>query len=125
MGKDLAKAGRAVGKKNFDNAKQKLLAAAQKLSDCAGTKKCNSLLAKLKAQCQACKVGIAGACSGNRPGTATDKNPLGALTELDGYRQLERITGVQGVGDSTIEEITQTIVAEDPASAGTPNRREL
>ena len=119
MGADLAQAGRAVGKKNFDGAKQRLLAAAQKLSDCAGKKKCNSLLAKLKAQCQACKAGIAGACSGNRPGTATDKNPLGALTELDGFRQLERITGVQGTGDSTIEEITQTLVAEDPASTGT------
>lgn len=119
LGTDLAQAGRAVRKKNSDSTRQYLLAAAQKLSDCAGTKKCNSLLAKLKAQCQACKAGIAGACSGNRPGTATDKNPLGALTELDGYRQLERITGVQGDGDSTIEEITQTLVAEDPESAGT------
>lgn len=119
LGTDLAQAGRAVRKKNSDSAKRYLLAAAQKLSDCAGTKKCNSLLAMLKAQCQACKSGIAGACSGIRPGTATDKNPLGALTKLDGSLQLERITGVQGAGDSTIEEITQTLVAEDPESAGT------
>ena len=123
LGTDLAQAGRAVRKKNSDGARQNLLAAAQKLSDCAGTKKCNSLLAKLKAQCKACKIGIASACSANKPGpgigSATDSNPLGALTELDAYRQLERITGVQGAGDSTIEEITQTLIAEDPASVGT------
>lgn len=122
MGADLTQAGRAFGKKNFDIAKQRLLAAAQKLSDCAGKKKCNSLLAMLKAQCQACKAGIAGACSGVQPGpgigTGTDSNPLGTLTQLDGSRQLERITGVQGDGDSTIEEITQTLVAENPASTG-------
>ena len=117
LGTDLTQTGRAVRKSDLENAKQNLLAAAQKLSDCAGTKKCNSLLAKLKAQCQACKAGIAGAC--NKAGTGTDPNPLGTLTNLDGSRQLERITGVQGVGDSTIEEITQTLVAEDPESAGT------
>ena len=119
LGTDLTQAGRAVRKSDLDIANKKLLDAAQKLSDCAGTKKCNSLLAMLKAQCQACKAGIAGACSGNSPGTATDKNPLGALTKLDGSLQLERITGVQGDGDSAIEEITQTLVAEDPESTGT------
>ena len=122
LGTNMTQAGRAVRKKDLDNAKQNLLAAAQKLSDCAGTKRCISLLAKLKAQCQACKAGIASACSGNRPGngigTATDSNPFGVLTDLEAARQLERITGVQGIGDSTIEEITQTLVAEDPESAG-------
>ena len=117
LGANMTQAGRAVRKKDLDNAKQNLIAAAQKLSDCAGTKKCNSLLAKLQTQCQACKAGIAGSC--NTAGTRTDFNPLGAFTKLDGSRQLERITGVQGTGDSTIEEITQTLVAESPESAGT------
>ena len=124
LGTDLAQAGRALGKSDLKIANKKLLDAAQKLSDCAGTKKCNSLLAMLKAQCQACKAGIAGACAGNGNrsangiGTATDTNPLGALTTLDSSLQLERITGVQGDGDSTIEEITQTLVTEDPEAAG-------
>ncbi len=124
FGDELTKAATALAQKDLKEAEKRLQKACQSLLDCARTKEGNRLLAKLLAQCQTSKAGICKACNGNgksnspsnKAGTGTDLNPFGALTNLDAFRQLERITGVQGTGESTVE-ITETPVAENPETS--------
>ncbi len=124
FGDELTKAATALAQKDLKEAEKRLQKACQSLLDCARTKEGNRLLAKLLAQCQTSKAGICKACNGNgksnspsnKAGTGTDPNPFGALTNLDAFRQLERITGVQGTGESTVE-ITETPVAENPETS--------
>ena len=124
FGDELTKAATALAQKDLKEAEKRLQKACQSLLDYARTKEGNRLLAKLLAQCQTSKAGICKACNGNgksnspsnKAGTGTDPNPFGALTNLDAFRQLERITGVQGTGESTVE-ITETPVAENPETS--------
>ncbi len=108
FGNQLTKASTALAQNNLKEAEKSLQDGCENLLACALAKEREGLLAKLSAQCQACKAGIGKACngggsSGNGIGASTDPNPYGVLTNLDSFRQLERITGVQGAGESTVE----------------------
>jgi len=108
FGNQLTKASTALAQNNLKEAEKSLQDGCENLLACALAKEREGLLAKLSSQCQACKAGIGKACNGggspgNGIGAGTDPNPFGALTNLDSFRQLERITGVQGAGESTVE----------------------
>ena len=104
FGNELTQAAKALTQSDLKKAQKRLQDGCQNLLACALAKQRNSLLAKLYSQCQSSKAGICNACNGlgskasNTAGGGTNPNPFGALTSLDSYRQLERITGVQGAG---------------------------
>ena len=124
FGNELTKAAKALTQSDLDEAEKRLQEGCQNLLACALAKQRNRLLTNLLAQCQACKAGIGQACNGigssGRPGDGvgggTDPNPFGALTNLDSFRQLERIRGVQGTGESTVE-TTEVPIDGDPETA--------
>ena len=124
FGGELTKAAKALTQSDLDEAEKRLQEGCENLLACALAKQRNQLLANLLAQCQACKTGIGKACNGvggsGRPGDGigggTDPNPFGALTNLDSFRQLERIRGVQGTGESTVE-TTEVPIAGDPTTS--------
>ncbi len=108
FGNQLTKASTALAQNNLKEAEKSLQDGCENLLACALAKERDGLLAKLHSQCQACKTGIGKACngggsSGNGIGAGTDSNPYGVLTNLDSFRHLEQITGVQGAGESTVE----------------------
>ena len=114
FGNELTKAAKALTQSDLKEAQKRLQDGCQSLLACALEKQRNGLLAKLQSQCQSSKAGICKACNG--AGIGTDPNPFGVLTNLDSFRQLERITGVQGVGESTVE-ITETPIAGNPETS--------
>lgn len=124
FGNELTKASTALGQNNLKEAEKSLQDGCENLLACALAKEREGLLAKLRSQCQACKTGIGQACNGiggsgragDGVGGGTDPNPFGALTNLDSFRQLERITGVQGAGESTVE-TTEVPIAGDPTTS--------
>ena len=119
FGNELTKAATALTQSDLKEAEKRLQDGCQNLLACALAKQRNQLLANLLAQCQASKAGICKACNGvgsSGIGTGTDSNPFGALTNLDSFRQLERITGVQGAGESTVE-TTEVPIAGDPTTS--------
>ena len=118
FGNELTKAAKALTQKDLKAAEKRLQEGCENLLACALAKQRNMLLAQLQSQCQTCKAGIAKTCnggsgSGNGIGTGTDPNPFGVLTNLDSFRQLERITGVQSAGESTVE-TTEVLIDGNP-----------
>ena len=108
FGNQLTQASSALAQNNLKEAEKSLQDGCENLLACALAKERDGLLAKLRSQCQACKAGIGKACNGvgspnNNAGAGIDPNPFGVLTNLDAFRQLEQITGVQGAGESTVE----------------------
>ena len=122
FGNQLTQASTALAQNNLKAAEKRLQDGCENLLACALAKGRDGLLAKLQSQCQACKAGISKACSGNGGapgngiGTGTDPNPFGVLTNLDSFRQLEQITGVQGAGESTVE-TTEVLIDGDPETS--------
>ena len=122
FGNELTKAAKALTQSDLKEAQKRLQDGCQNLLACALAKQRNGLLAKLQSQCQSSKAGICKACNGNGSnpsdgaGTGIDPNPFGVLTNLDSFRQLERITGVQGAGESTVE-ITEVPIAGNPETS--------
>ena len=124
FGNQLTQASAALAQNNLKEAGQCLQDGSQDLLSYTLAQQRNGLLAKLQAQCQASKEGICRACNGNgnngspsnNAGTGMDPNPFGVLTNLDSYRQLEQITGVQGAGESTVE-TTIVPIAGDPETS--------
>ena len=122
FGNQLTQASTALAQNNLKEAEKRLQDGCENLLACALAKGRDGLLAKLQSQCQACKAGISKACSGNGGspsnsiGTGTDPNPFGVLTNLDSFRQLEQITGVQGAGESTVE-TTEVLIDRDPETS--------
>ena len=128
FGNELTKAAAALTQRDLKEAEKRLQDGGQSLLARALTKQRNRLLAQLLSQCQACKAGICKAHNGNssnpsnnigtgnNAGTGTDPNPFGVLTNLDSFRQLEQITGMQGAGESTVE-ITEVPIAGSPATS--------
>ena len=120
FGNQLTKASTALTQNNLKGAEKSLQDGCENLLACALAKEREGLLAKLQAQCQACKVGITKACngggSGSGIGTGTDPNPYGILTNLDSFRQLERVTGIQGAGESTVE-TTEVLIDGNPETS--------
>ena len=120
FGGELTKAAKALTQNNLKEAEKSLQDGCENLLACALAKEREGLLAKLRSQCQACKAGIHNACNnggigmpGDGAGTGTDPNLFGVLTNLDSVRQLERIKGVQGAGESTVE-TTEVPIAGGP-----------
>lgn len=121
FGNRLTQASTALAQNNLKEAEKRLQDGCENLLTCALAKERGRLLENLFAQCQACKAGIGKACNGgggtsNGIGAGTDPNPYGVLTNLDSFRQLERITGVQGAGESTVE-TTEVPIAGDPTTS--------
>ena len=121
FGNKLTKASTALTQSDLKKAERSLQDGCQDLLACALAKQRNRLLANLLAQCQASKAGICKACNGvggpsNKAGTGTDPNPFGTLTNLDSFRQLEQITGVQGAGESTVE-TTEVLIDGNPETS--------
>ena len=122
FGDELTKAAKALTQSDLDESEKRLQKGCENLLACALAKQRNRLLANLLAQCQTCKAGIGsnGIGGSGRPGNGigggTDPNPFGALTNLDSFRQLERIRGVQGTGESIVE-TTEVPIAGDPTTS--------
>ena len=122
FGNKLSKASTALSQNNLKEAGECLQDGSQDLLNYTLARRRNDLLAGLQAQCQSSKDGICragnggGSDSGNRAGAGTDANPFGVLTNLDSFRQLEQITGVQGAGESTVE-TTVVPIDEDPETS--------
>ena len=122
FGNRLTQASTALAQNNLKEAEKRLQDGCENLLTCALAKERDRLLENLFAQCQASKAGICKACDsnggalGNGIGAGTDPNPYGVLTNLDSLRQLERITGVQGAGESTVETI-EVPIAGDPTTS--------
>ena len=118
FGNQLTQASTALAQNNLKETEESLQDGCENLLACALAKERDRLLAKLQSQCQACKAGIGKACSGGDSsiGAGTDPNPFGVLTNLDSVRQLERITGVQGAGESTVE-TTEVLIDGNPETS--------
>ena len=129
LGGELSGAAEALDGDDSKSAKAKMRKASGKIRDFALLKNRNWRLAKLLSECQACKAGIAGVCSGegitrtnalskgpsNRAGKSTSANQFGELTSIDASLNLEHVTGVQGDGPSTVQ--TTKASAEGQQSA--------
>ena len=124
FGNRLTKASTALAQNNLKEAGECLQDGSKDLLNYTLAQRRNELLTGLQAQCQASKDGICRACNAsgsgsgrdNKPGAGTDPNPYGVLTNLDSFRHLEQITGVQGAGESTVE-TTVVPIDEDPETA--------
>ena len=133
LGSDLSGAGKSLAGDDLEGTEARLRASSKKIRDLALLQNRNLRLAKLLAECEACKAGIAGACNSkgvstatgltyklsNTPSTGignkTSASQLGGLTSLDSVLNLEKITGVQGEGASTVQ--TSKASAEGQQSA--------
>lgn len=133
LGSELSGAGEGLDGDNVEGARVRLRASSKKIRDLALLKNRNVRLAELLSECEACKAGIAGACSAaginkatglthalslgpsDGAGSKTSASQLGQVTSLDSVLNLEQITGVQGEGASTIQ--TSKTSAEGQQSA--------
>ncbi len=133
LGGKLASAGEAMEGNDSKGAQKGLGASAKKIRDFDLLKSRNQKLAELLSECEACKAGIAGACNSNGTNPATGLTKLlsntpsegagnktsttqqGDLTSLDSTLNLEKLTGVQGEGSSTVQ--TSKASAEGQESA--------
>ena len=125
LGGKLSKAGKAIEGKDAEGTQQNLNASSKQIRNFDLLKSRNQKLAQLLSECEACKAGIAKACNakGNKKGinpakgltNSLSNNPnqgigsktsnaqQGQLTSLDSTLNLEKITGVQGEGNSNVE----------------------
>ncbi len=133
LGGELSAAGEGLAGADIEGASVRLRASSKKIRDLALLKNRNVRLAELLSECEACKAGIAGACSAaginkatglthalslgpsDGAGNKTSASQLGQVTSLDSVLNLEQITGVQGEGASTIQ--TSKTSAEGQQSA--------
>lgn len=133
LGGELSGAGESLEGNDSEGAQKGLRASGKKIRDLDLLKSRNQKLAELLSECEACKAGIAGACNakGTNPATGltqmlsnnpnesagnkTSKTQQGDLTSLDSTLNLERITGIQGEGSSTVQ--TSKASAEGQESA--------
>ncbi len=133
LGSELSGAGEGLDGDDIEGARVRLRASSKKIRDLGLLKNRNVRLAELLSECEACKAGIAGACSAaginkatglakalsvspsNGAGSKTSASQLGQVTSLDSVLNLEQITGVQGEGASTIQ--TSKASAEGQQSA--------
>ena len=127
LGGELSGAGEALDTGDSKGTQARLRKSSRKIRDFALLKTRNWRLARLLSECQACKAGIAGACSaegitnkqstspGKGIGKKTSANQLGELTSLDASLNLEHVTGLQGDGPSTVQ--TSKASAEGQQSA--------
>lgn len=117
FGTELSGAGEGLGNDDVEGAQTRLRASSKKLRDFALLKKRNLRLAKLLAECESCKAGIASVCQSkkagfsytlsqnpsNSAGALTSAGQLGQVTSIDSALNLEQITGLQGEGASTVQ----------------------
>lgn len=133
LGSELSGAGEGLDGDNIEGARVRLRASSKKIRDLGLLKNRNVRLAELLSECEACKAGIAGACSAaginkatglthalsispsNGAGNKTSASQLGQVTSLDSVLNLVQITGVQGEGASTVQ--TSKASAEGQQSA--------
>lgn len=131
LGSELSGAANALNTDDTEGTEVRLRAASKKIRDLALSKKRNSRLARLLAECEACKAGIAGACKskststgltynlsktpGTGIGNTTSTSQLGELTSMDSLLNLKHATGIQGEGPSTVQ--TSAASAEGQQSA--------
>lgn len=130
LGTELSGAGEGLANDDVAGAQTRLRASSKKMRNLALLKKRDLQLAKLLAECEACKACIAGVCQSkkagltyalsqspsNTAGTATSAGQLGQQAiSLDSTLNLEQITGVQGEGSSTVQ--TSKTSAEGQQSA--------
>ena len=100
---------------DIEGTQTRLSKSSRKIRNFGLLKKRNWRLAKLLSECQACKAGIAGICSGKglaaggkNAGKGTSASQLGELTSLDSALNLTRITGVQGEGASAVQTVASS-----------------
>ena len=121
LGSELSGAGEGLDGDGIEGARIRLRASSKKIRDLALLRNRNIRLAELLSECEACKAGIAGACSAkgiskttglthalsinpsDGAGNKTSASQLGQVTSLDSVLNLEQITGVQGEGASTVQ----------------------
>lgn len=133
LGSELSGAGEGLDGDDIEGARVRLRASSKNIRDLGLLKNRNVRLAELLSECEACKAGIAGACSAaginkatglakalsvnpsNGIGNKTSASQLGQVTSLDSVLNLEQITGVQGEGASTVQ--TSKASAEGQQSA--------
>lgn len=133
LGGKLASSGEAMEGNDSKGAQKGLRASGKEIRDFDLLKSRNQKLAELLSECEACKAGIAGACNSkginpatgltkllsNKPGEGagnkTSATQQGDLTSLDSTLNLEKLTGVQGEGSSTVQ--TSKASAEGQESA--------
>ncbi len=130
LGTELSGAGEGLANDDLEGAQVRLRASSKKMRNIALLKKRDLQLAKLLAECEACKACIAGVCQTDKDGlsyslsqtpstgigTATSAGQLGQQSiSLDSTLNLEQITGVQGEGSSTVQ--TSKTSAEGQQSA--------
>lgn len=133
LGGKLASSGEAMEGNDSKGAQKGLRASGKEIRDFDLLKSRNQKLAELLSECEACKAGIAGACnskginpatgltkllsnkSSEGAGNKTSTAQQGDLTSLDSTLNLEKLTGVQGEGSSTVQ--TSKASAEGQESA--------
>ena len=115
LGSELSGAGEALDAGDGEGTQTRLSKSSRKIRDFGLLKKRNWRLAKLLSECQACKAGIAGICSGGgmaaggkKAGKGISASQLGELTSLDSALNLTRITGVQGDGASAVQTVASS-----------------
>ena len=115
LGSELSGAGEALDAGDIEGTQTRLSKSSRKIRNFGLLKKRNWRLAKLLSECQACKAGIAGICSGKglaaggkNAGKGTSASQLGELTSLDSALNLTRITGVQGEGESAVQTVASS-----------------
>ena len=115
LGSELSGAGEALDAGDIEGTQTRLSKSSRKIRNFGLLKKRNWRLAKLLSECQACKAGIAGICSGGgvtaggkKAGKGTSASQLGELTSLDSALNLTRITGVQGEGASAVQTVASS-----------------
>lgn len=133
LGGKLSGAGDSLEGSDSKGAQKGLRASGKEIRDFDLLKSRNQKLAELLSECEACKACIAGACNSkgtnpatgltkllsNKPGEGagnkTSTTQQGDLTSLDSTLNLEKLTGVQGEGSSTVQ--TSKASAEGQESA--------
>lgn len=115
LGSELSGAGEALDAGDSEGTQTRLSKSSRKIRNFGLLKKRNWRLEKLLSECQACKAGIAGICSGGgmaaggkKAGKGISASQLGELTSLDSALNLTRITGVQGEGASAVQTVASS-----------------
>lgn len=115
LGSELSGAGEALDAGDSEGTQTRLSRSSRQIRNFGLLKKRNWRLAKLLSECQACKAGIAGICSGRgvtaggkKAGKGTSASQLGELTSLNAALNLTRITGVQGEGESAVQTVASS-----------------
>ena len=115
LGSELSGAGEALDTGDSEGTQTRLSRSSRRIRNFGLLKKRNWRLAKLLSECQACKAGIAGICSGGglavggkNAGKGTSASQLGELTSLDAALNITRITGVQGEGESAVQTVVSS-----------------